>query len=101
VLEVWVGNDLAGLVVLVLLLRAIEAVLQLFLGFDATLAVCGLGPDARASVLVKVESTSALVLNVVAVDASVEDVADGWIWMGEESVLPRTEIVLSLWWLCE
>lgn len=98
--EVRVSDDLAGLVVLGLVLGALESVLQLLLGLDASLAVGSLGPDARASVFVKVESTSALVLDVLTVDAGVENLAYGGIGMGEESVLARAEIVLALWWLC-
>lgn len=95
------GDDLAGLVVLALVFRALESVLQLLLGVNAALAVGGVGPDARAGVFVEVQSSGALVLDVLAVDAGVEDVTDRRVWMGEEAVLPRAEVVLSFWCLCE
>lgn len=98
--EVGVGDDLAGLVVLVLFFRALESVLQRLLGFDATFAVCALGPDAGSGVFVEVQTSGALVLDVLSVNAGVEDVADGGVGMGEKSVLSWAEIVLTLRCLC-
>lgn len=98
--EVRMGDDLTRLVVLALVFRALEAVFQLFLGFDASLAVRILGPDACAGVFVEVESTRALILDVLAVNARVEHVAGGWVGMSEESILSWAEIVLSLRRLC-
>lgn len=95
------GNDLTGLVVLALIFRALESVFQLLFGFDASFAVGGLRPDACAGIFVEVESTGALVLDVFAINACVEDFADRWIGMSEEAILSRAEVVLSFWCLCE
>lgn len=100
VLEVWVGNDLTRLVVLALVFRAHEAVLQFLLHFNASLAVRVLGPHACAGVLVEVESASTFVLDVFAINASVKHFADGRVRMGEEAVLARAEFVSSLWCFC-
>lgn len=98
--EVWVSDDLARLVILVLFLRALEAVLQLFDGFNAAFAVCTLGPDAGSGVFVEVQTSRALVLDIFSVNAGVEDVADSGVGMGEESVLSWAVFVLALWCLC-
>lgn len=100
VLEVWVGNDLTRLVVLALVFRAHEAVLQFLLHFNASLAVRVLGPHACAGVLVEVESASTFVLDVFAINASVKHFADGRVRMGEEAVLAWAEFVSSLWCFC-
>lgn len=98
--KVWMGNDLTRIVILLLLLGTLESIDELFSLIDAALASCILGPHTRSGVFVKVKSTSALVLNVVTVDARVESMTIGWIGMGEETVLAWTVVVLALWWLC-
>lgn len=76
VLEMWMSNDLTSLVVLVFLFWALEAVLQFLLGFDASIAVGSFRPNACSSVLIEMEPSCALVLDVVTVDACIEDVAN-------------------------
>lgn len=98
--EVGVGNDLTRVVVLALVFRAHEAILQFLLHLNAALAVRILGPHACAGVLVEVKSASTLVLDIFAINASVKHFADGRIRMGEEAVLAWAEIVLSLWCFC-
>lgn len=98
--EVGVGNDLTRFVVLALVFRAYEAILQLLLHLNASLAVRTLGPHACAGVLVEVKSASTFVLDVFAINASVKYLADGRVRMGEEAVLAWAEIVLSLWCFC-
>lgn len=98
--EVGMGDDLTWLVVLALFFRALESVLQFFHGFNATFSVDIFWPDASSGVFIEVQTYGALVLNVFAVNAGVENVADGCVWMGEESVLSGAEVVLSLWWFC-
>jgi hypothetical protein len=94
------SDNLAGFVVLALVFRAGETVFGFFLGFNASLAVCIFWPHASSGVFVEVKSSGALVFNVFAVNASVEDIADGGVWMGEETVLSWAVVVLSLGCFC-
>jgi hypothetical protein len=96
---VWVSDDLTGFIVLALVCWALESILEFFFGFNASFAVCVLGPDTCSGVFVEVKSNGALVLDVFTVNASVEDLAQSGIGMGEESILSWAEVVLSLWCL--
>lgn len=98
--EVWVSNNLTWLIILLLLLWTLESIGCLLALLDASFASCILRPHTCACVFVKVESTSALVLDIVAVNACVESVADCWIGMSEEAVLTWTVVILALCWLC-
>lgn len=61
----------------------------------AALSLGSIGPHTGAGVLVKVQSVGARELHEVSVDAVVELVADGRIWMSEESVASRA-VAISL-----
>lgn len=98
--EVRVSDNLTRLVVLVFFFGTLEAVFEFLLSFDAAFAIGVLWPNTRSSVFVEVKSTGALVLDIFAINASVENVANCGVWMGEEAVLSRAEIVLSFWCLC-
>lgn len=97
--EVWMCNNLTSFVVLLLVLWTLESVDFLTL-LDATLATDSFGPHACSSVFVEVKSASAFIFNIVTVDARVEGIADGWVWMSEESVLSWTKVIFALWSLC-
>ena len=58
------------------------------------------GPVADALVLVEPETGWANVLFRLAIDAGVEDVADGGIGMGVEAVQARAQVVGTTWSFC-
>lgn len=90
--ELRVGNRLAvGVVLLQRLLAALEAVLHAALVGVAALTTRRIRPHASARVFVKVQALRALDFDGLAVDAVVEDVADGRVGMREEAVLARTQ----------
>lgn len=97
--EMWVGHDLTGFIILALVFGALETILKFFLSFNASLSVCVLGPHAGSRVFIEMKSSSAFVLDVLAINAGVEDFADSGVWVSEEPVLAWAELVLSFWCL--
>lgn len=91
------GNNLAGSIVFVLIFRANESIFQLLFLLLAILAVCSFRPNASARILIEVKSADALRLDIFAIDASVENIADGLIRMRKDSILSRTVIVRASW----
>ena len=63
----------------------------------ALLPVCGLGPVADATVLVKPESGGTGVLLGGSIDTGVEDVAHTWVRVRVESIETRTKVTWALW----
>lgn len=59
-----------------------------------------IGPGTVSGLFVKVQSSHAVHLQLFTVDAAVENVADSWIRMAEETILARTELRGALGFLC-
>lgn len=66
----------------------------------ASNATGNIGPGAVSGLFVEVQPSHAVHLQLFAVDAAVENVADRGIRMGEESILAGTELRGSLGFLC-
>ena len=66
----------------------------------AALAGGHIGPHAGAGLFVKVQPTGTAHLQLLAVDAAVEHVADRRVRMAEEPVLARTVVGSTLGWFC-
>lgn len=66
---------------------------------SASFAGGRIGPNTCASVLVKVETSGALDFDGFTINAIVEHIAYGCVWMGEETVFARAQTV-ALWWFC-
>ena len=66
----------------------------------ALLPVCGLGPVADAAVLIKPQAGGAGVLLCLTIHTGVEDVADGRVWVGVETIEAGTQVTGALGLLC-
>ena len=66
----------------------------------ALLPVRGLWPVADAAVLIKPQSGGAGVLLCLTIHTGVEDVADGRVWVGVETIEAGTEVTGALRLLC-
>jgi hypothetical protein len=92
----WVSNDLTIGVILHFVCWAVEAVFKFLLGFLASFSVRCRNPYTGSRIFVEVKSCSASVFIVFSINALVEEIANGWIWMGEESVLSWAVVIGSL-----
>lgn len=86
--ELGVSNSLTSFIGL-LFLRAGESVLELLISpWIASLAAGIVRPHTGSAVFIEVQSSSTRDFVSLALDTVVEHVADSWVWMGKESVLP-------------
>lgn len=93
----WMGNILSGGIIQGIF-WASETILQCTILHVTSLTVCSIGPHTCARVLVKVKSSGTFYFGVLTFDTVEENIADGWIGMGKESITTWAEVI-SPWWL--
>lgn len=92
------SDNLTCSVIFVLVFGTDESIFQFFLRLLAVFTIRVFRPDAGSRVLIEVQTTLALRLNVFTINARVENIANRLIGMGEDSVLPRAVVIRAAWW---